>query len=250
MSSPSIKQNVYSTKPDLKDLLDLFKQNLMVDFNCHHIGTIQSFNSDEQTAQVTINYTRTFFELNPNTGSYLPTYRSYPILLDCPVIVLKGGTASLTFPIKNGDECIILFNDRSIDNWFQGSVASPVSSPRLHAFSDGIILVGLSSRPRVDQNYDQDRAVLKNGAAALGVRDDNGKVLLTNDYPTNSVTLNSLLQTLISDLQMLISLTAAITVTGVSTGGGTSGPPANAAAITAVSTSLTSVATQISGLLE
>jgi Phage protein Gp138 N-terminal domain len=256
-----IPSNFTPTNPSLKDLLDLFRQNLLIEFNSHHIGTIQSFNSSNQTAQVSINYQKTFYKLNPTTGQYDPTLVSYPILADAPVIFLGGATTSLTFPIAKGDECLVLFNDRDIDNWFAGTSTAGVATPRLHSFSDAIILVGLRSLPNVLNNYDNVRALLRAGSTnnaitALGVNPNNSKILLTNKYPGNAVTLNTLLQDLINEVKNLVSATAAITVSPGSfqVGGnpvtGTSGTPTNAGTINGIATQLTNTATQIGALLE
>lgn len=222
--------NSFTTEIPLRDLLDSYRDLTSISINCHHIGTIQSFDATKQTANATVNYTKTFFQWNPQINATTPVQINYPILMMCPVICLGGGTAALTFPIRPGDECLVLFNDRSLDNWFQSGTVGPVNSPRLHSISDGIILVGLRNSQKVISSYDTTRAVLRNNQAEVGV----GPTLIK--IANNTTTLNTLLQSLITQI-------AAITVTGVTTGGGTSGPPANAAAINAI-------ATQLSGLLE
>lgn len=239
-----IQQNLIPQDPGLKDLLDLLKKQILLTTNCHHIGTVQSFDAENQTATATINYRRTYFNLNKSTGNYDPVLKEYPTLIDCPVIFLGGGNAALTFPVSKGDECLVLFNDRDIDNWFQGGGSGALATPRLHSFSDGLILVGLRSLAHSIDDFDTTRAVLRNGDALVGVGDTLVKIA------NNSTTLNTLLQTLVTDIRNLVAATAAITVTGVTSGGGISGPPVNAAAITAVGSSLSALATQIGGLLE
>lgn len=169
MADSQIKQNLIPNDPSLKDLLDLLQKQIMLNLSCHHIGTVQSFDATKQTASATINYKKTRFTFDASTGLYDPVLVDYPILVDCPVIVLGGANAALTFPIKAGDECLVLFNDRDIDKWFQGGTGASVSTPRLHSFSDGLILVGLRSLPNVLTNYDSTRAVLRNGSTLVGV---------------------------------------------------------------------------------
>lgn len=243
MSAPTITLNQVPTDPTLKDLLDLQKKDLLLNLMCHHIGTIQGFNATDQTATASINYKKTRFKLNARSGQYEPVLEDYPLLASCPVMALGGADAALTFPIQVGDECLVLFNDRDIDNWFQGGPGMAVASSRLHSFSDGIILVGLRSLPNVIEDYDTVRTVLRNGSALVGV--SLTQVKIAND----DTTLNMLLQTLVTDLQTLITQIALITVTCAAPGNPSS-PPINAAAIAAVSTSLGTLATQISGLLE
>jgi hypothetical protein len=241
--SSNLPLNAVPSDPSLKDLLDLLKKDVMLSLNSHHIGTVESFNVTKQTVTATINYPKTYYQLNAETGLYNPVLVDYPLLVDCPVICLGGGTTALTFPIQQGDECLVLFNDRALDNWFSGGAGAAVSSPRLHSFSDGIILVGLRSLGNVLKNYDTVRAVLRNGTTLVGVGPSLVKIA------NNSTTLNTLLQSLISNIQSLVSATSAITVTCAAPGNPSS-PPINAAAITAVASQLTSTANQIAGLLE
>jgi hypothetical protein len=84
-----------------------------------------------------------------------------PLLLDCPVLWQGGGGVTLTFPIKNGDECLVVIASRCIDAWWsQGGVQDPPDI-RMHNLSDGFALVGVRSVPRkftVDTNAAQLRS--------------------------------------------------------------------------------------------
>jgi len=142
---------------DLATLLDMTKSDTMFAINCHAVGTIQSFDSDKQTAEVSINYKRVIY----GKAGDPPTLADYPILVDVPVIVLSGGLGALTFPIAQGDTCLLLFNDRDLDNWFSsGQVVGP-ATPRMHSFSDAIALVGVHSLKSPIDDYDADKVVLK-----------------------------------------------------------------------------------------
>lgn len=83
-----------------------------------------------------------------NTASF----NALPLLLNVPVMWQGGGGFTATFPIKPGDECLIVFGSRCIDTWFQsGGVQIPLD-PRSHALSDAFALVGLRSTPRALPN--------------------------------------------------------------------------------------------------
>jgi hypothetical protein len=241
--------NILKKEPGMTEALELLRKDIFINFNCHAIGTVQSFDKNSQTAKVTINYTRTYYEKNPN-GILKPIYVDYPVLADCPVVIVGGGDGHLTFPISKGNQCLIIFNDRSLDDWFENGIKTNLSASRMHSISDGIIIVGLHSRKNPIQNYDEDRAVLRFGNAAIGVRKSNDKVLISKNYPSNTQTLNTYLQSLITNLKNLITQVSSLTVTGVTAGGGTSGVPSNAAAINSISSQLTVDANNLSGLLE
>lgn len=246
MTQPFQQQNEIPNEPTLKDLLDLHKKDIFLTLNCHAIGVVQSFNSTKQTATVTIAYKRTRFERD-TSGNYVPVLREYPVLVDAPVVFLGGGTASLTFPVTANDECLVFFNDRDLDNWFNGAPGGAVDTQRAHSFADAVILVGVRSLANVLTGFDGTRAVLQMGQALVGVGGGAGtKVKVAN----NSFTLNGLLQNILTQLTNLTTAIAAITVTGVTSGSGSSGIPANALAITAIGTNLTTLATELGTLLE
>ncbi len=183
MNNTKTQQTTAVSETALSDVLNLLKKEIFLDLNCHHLGTIQSFDSDKQTATATVNYPKTFFKFNVATNLYDAVQINYPLLIDMPAIILGGGNSNLTFPITQGDQCLILFNDRSIDNWFQSGQVSPLNSPRAHSFSDGIVLVGLnylmgSSATKLT-DYDTERAVLRNGTTGVGVGEE--QVLIYNE---------------------------------------------------------------------
>lgn len=92
-----------------------------------------------------------------------------PVLLDCPILWQGGGGMTLTFPIKAGDECLVIFASRCIDAWWQqGFIAGQAGVPvdgkqamdppdlRMHNLSDGFAIVGVRSLPNsyaVDSAY-------------------------------------------------------------------------------------------------
>lgn len=238
------KQNQIPNEPSLKDLLDLHKKTIMLALSCHHIGTIQSFDATKQTATATINYKKTYYELNEQTRVYAAKLRDYPILVDCPAIILGGGLSSLTFPITQGDECLVIFNDRDLDNWFQNGAGGPVGTPRLHSFSDAMVLVGVRSVGNVIADYDTARAVLRNGNAGVGVGEELIKIY------NETYTLNQLLQSLLTTLQALTSAISVIKVSGVTAGGADSGFITNAGTFSDLGDDLSDLADQIGDLLE
>lgn len=229
MADPTPKLNQVVADPSLKDLLDLLKKDIFLSLSAHHIAAVQSFDPVKQTVSATILYKKTFMKFNPVANIYEPLLVDYPILVDCPVIFLGGGTCSLTFPIAQGDECLILFNDRALDTWFQGGQSKALPSGRLHSFSDGIALVGLRSLAHSLPSVDANRAVLQNGTTMVGVGADKVKVA------NQTTTLNTLLQSLVTAIKAITTLNSDMTTGAVSS---------------ASQTTLTNIATQIGGLLE
>lgn len=244
--NPQTSLNQTPNDPQLADLMDQLKREIMLELCSTHVGTIQNFNSSLQTVQATINYAQTFFMLNDVTGVYAPVLRNYPLLIDCPCIVLGGGSSWINTPIQAGDECLLLFNDRDIDSWFQSGQFGAVATGRTHSFSDAFALVGVKSAPNARPLYDAVRMMFTNGSVKVGINPTNNKATIQN----NITTLNQTLQDLCTQLETLTTALAALTVSGVTSGPGISGVPVNAAAISAVGTQIQVIALKIGGLLE
>ena len=184
MTQSNLQQNLFPSDPQLKDLLDLYKKDILLGLNCHHIGTIQSFDPLTQTAQVTMNYTKTFFLPNA-LGNYTAQQANYPVILQAPVIILGGGNGAITFPIAKGDECLILFNDRDIDNWWSsGSTNGPVATGRLHSFSDAVVLVGLRSVPNILLDYNSSKPEFRTKSGLTKVTLDDSSIVITSGLYT------------------------------------------------------------------
>lgn len=182
-----VKPFAVPADPSLADALDIHTRGTLLQLACHHIGVIQSFDETTQTAKVAIAYKRTFFE--PDASGVLQAVPvAYPVIADAPVIFLGGGGYSLTFPVDEGDECLVLFNDRDIDNWFAGLSSGTPNSSRLHSFSDAVILVGLRSLQNVILGFDTDGLVLRDKAGTTKLKLSEGTI--TGDTGASTFTLD------------------------------------------------------------
>lgn len=123
--------------PDLQTVFGQVENETFARMNCIQVGRIDSFDESQQTANVAIQVQRRVNQTD---------VADYPLLLDCPVFVLQGGGAYIDLPITAGDYCLVLFNDRNIDTWWDtGNVVVP-RNRRKHSLSDGIALVGINPR--------------------------------------------------------------------------------------------------------
>lgn len=104
-----------------------------------------------------------------------------PLLLDCPVVFPRGGGCSLTFPIKKGDECLVVFSSRAIDLWWQNGGVQPPVEIRMHDLSDGFAIVGVYSQPNVIPNVSTNAVQLRSndGAAFFELNPSNHEFTLT-----------------------------------------------------------------------
>ena len=82
-------------------------------------GIIRSFDHKTVTCEVDIAVKVNLTKAGTLYEDYKYESADYPILVDLPVIFPRGGGVTLTFPIKEGDECLVVFSSRSIDFWWQ-----------------------------------------------------------------------------------------------------------------------------------
>lgn len=162
----------YGPQLTLASLLELQSKGTSRQINCHQVGEIVSFDPETQTAEVQVKMS---FLLNGEI-------KEYPLLLDCPCIILAGGQGSVTFPIQAGDSCLVLFNDRDMDNWYSGGQTMPPRTDRLHDFSDAIALVGLRNKQNQISGYFAQGTEIKYGNSTIQLEDN--KVKITNGTAT------------------------------------------------------------------
>lgn len=128
-------------------------------------GVIESFDPDSVSASV-----RPAIK-GYDGGTEDDGWIELPLLVDVPVIFPRGGGCTLTFPVKAGDECLLIFADRCIDFWWQnGGVQKPVDL-RMHDLSDAFAIVGPQSQAHKISGISTSAAQLRtdDGAAFVEV---------------------------------------------------------------------------------
>lgn len=106
-------------------------------------GILQSFDAGKLTATVQPSIQGQFRQ---EDGTWKDV--SLPVLLDCPVIFPAGGGFALTFPLKEGDEGLVIIASRCIDAWWYSGGVQKQARSRMHDLSDGFFLPGCFSQPR------------------------------------------------------------------------------------------------------
>lgn len=119
---------------------------------------------------------------SPESGEV--SWLDIPMLLDCPMQFPGSGGVTLTFPVKKGDECLVIFSSRCIDTWWQsGGVKNTLPDIRMHDLSDGFVLLGFRSVPQVVPNISTTEAQLRtnDGNNYIGINPSTGKVTIKAD---------------------------------------------------------------------
>ena len=113
-------------------------------------------------------------------------------IADVPVCFPGGGSHILTFPVAKGDDCMLLFNERSIDNWFQHGGPQKPSDWRMHDINDAVCFVGIRAQPHVlgkSGNGSSKSSAPQASTDTVQLRSDDGKTVVQVDGPNNSITL-------------------------------------------------------------
>ncbi len=120
-------------------------------------GIIQSYDPTENTCVVQVAIRARV--KSPIDGSV--SWEQLPLLVDCPVVFPSGGGLTLTFPLTNGNECLMVFASRCIDAWWQSGGVQNQADLRLHDLSDGFVIPGVKSKPNVIPNISTTSAQLR-----------------------------------------------------------------------------------------
>ena len=133
---------------------------------------VQSVDYENQTIDVKIAL-REQNLINKETQELEAT--EIPLLPGVPFFILSGGDYNITFPIKEGDECLVIFADMPKDSWWQnGDIQDPIKDARRHDLSDGFALIGFRSQPEKLENYSEDSFQVRNkdGSVYVELKDD------------------------------------------------------------------------------
>ena len=158
------------------EVADAVQKNTISKVRTAAPGIIQAF--DPETVTCTVQLSVRGF----NLGDESKISTNLPLLVDVPVIFPRGGGVTLTFPIAEGDECLVVFADRCIDFWWQnGSVQEPVDG-RMRDMSDAFVIPGPQS---------QVRKISGISISSAQLRTDDGAAFIELDPGTHAVTVTT-----------------------------------------------------------
>jgi hypothetical protein len=203
--------NLQSINQD-KTLQQVFSEvinSIKVSLHCVKIGEIVEFNKENQTAKV-----RVLHIIDENYNTRQEKQIEYPILGDVPVVIMGGGGTYISHPIAAGDQCLLLFCDYMIDNWWVTGEAQPSIVPRKHDISDAIAIVGLNATPKAIQDYSDYLRLQYSSESSIVIGeqiDVNNETINLNGNTTNSGTME-----VVGDVAMDANATVANDLTAVS----------------------------------
>lgn len=155
--------------PSETALFDAMRRDFQLSINCVRIGEIQSFSPGDAShgPMVSVKIAQQQVTSIDEAGSR--TLADFPILVMVPLLFPNGGGFTLTFPVSAGDECLLFFNDRELDNWLVSGAGQAPTTGRVHDLADAIAVVGLRSNKR---------GLAGISAANAQLRSDDGQTLI------------------------------------------------------------------------
>ena len=99
----------------------------------------------------------------------------YPVVSGVPVFMPHAGNAQITYPVKAGDGCLLVFAERSTDEWI-GKGNKDNHDPRRYYLTDAFCFVGM----RPTQSISAENVELINNGTLVSVTPDNTVNIIGN----------------------------------------------------------------------
>lgn len=158
---------------DDNNFFNRFGDNLGNNLRVAIPGIIQSFDTETQTVTV-----QPAIMENIRNNDLSISSMQLPLLLDVPIILPKAGDFILTMPVKQGDECLVIFADMCIDMWWQAGGIQKQAEKRRHDLSDAFVILGTWSQPNRISNYSTDSAQLRTKSGETYIEIKEGQINL------------------------------------------------------------------------
>lgn len=146
---------------DQQHLLEVFRHTISSQLRVAMPGIVQSFDASKVTCVVQPAIKGVLTDSKGNVQSV-----NLPLLVDVPVVFPRGGGVTMTFPIKSGDECLVVFADRCIDFWWQNGGIQEAIDPRQHDLSDAFAFIGVQSQKQKISQISTDAMQLRSDDGA------------------------------------------------------------------------------------
>lgn len=161
----------------LTDALNTLIDNKLRQINTAAIGVIEKFDPETQMASIRPAIKK-IVQTEKEDIVELETVEQ-ALLVNVPVMFPGGGDWFLTFPVKKGDECILISSERSIGDWKKnGGIQDPSQYKRMLSNKDSIAIVGINSKASSLPSFNSDFPEFRNrdGDTALRMTDDGVEV--------------------------------------------------------------------------
>jgi len=156
--------------PSLSDVIEAMFERRLLDLHTSIPGIVQDYDPIKKTAKVRPALKRRFKDSRED--------QELNVLIDVPIGFYQTNSCIFSIPIQKGDEVLLIFSERSMDNWLKsGGIVTPNES-RKFDLSDAVALP-LLKPTGTGPAADPDCVYLKHGTSEFKVSQD-GKFAITN----------------------------------------------------------------------
>ncbi len=179
-------------------LADAIRQSVLYQLNNVHTALPASIISYDYTVQkATVQPLLNKYWTDGTDTPYLP-------LENVPVIFPRAGGASLTFPVVEGDTCLLLFIERSMDRWLQQGGQVTTKDSRKFDLSDAVAIMGLSPFSENSLATNNTDLLLTYNGSSFRIKENGDVVIETASkiaIGTSTTEVLDILSQLLADLQ-------------------------------------------------
>lgn len=169
----------YIPNYDLYDIIDGEFLKRFKNLNCIKIGVIQAFDSEKQTVDVSVCDISVLLSGTQETDKLY----EYPLLREVPCHFFRFGEGAIYAPPQQGDFCILLFCDHSLDGWWTSGKGAPDYTENNHDIKDAVAIVGLSNNVNPIQNFIMGLVLMWNANNSIIIKD--GEITIKSPEITN-----------------------------------------------------------------
>lgn len=182
--------NISSTGVELSDAIRQLVDTVLMEFYVCLPAKVTAYDPQTQFADVQVQLYQKGID---------GELHEYPVIPNVPVKHPRanGGSARIHMPITVGDDVLLCFSSRSIDNWKANGGLQDPDDPRKNHLDDAFALIGGSALPDSFSVDDPTAIEIVNGESTMQVFDD-GTFNIANgstDLISNLVNLTQTLST-------------------------------------------------------
>lgn len=124
----------FTSTPTLYSVIKAFQQETFAKLNCMKIGVIDEI-LENNTVRCSITNKKLFGTNDDGTS----IWRDYPPIYG-KVYFMGSNTTGINYPLSVGSPCLLFFNDREFNSYFETGEISPLADTRMHSLSDCMVL--------------------------------------------------------------------------------------------------------------
>lgn len=125
-----------------------------------------------------------------------------PVIVNVPVIFPQTKNGGFSFPLERGDGVLLIFSDRSLDEWLSRGDDVPYTDSRQHSITDAIAIPGLYAfSQNINSNNSEGKTQLRAQNGVLSIN-KNGNIEIRSGGNELLSIISDLLETLASEPEL------------------------------------------------